>query len=243
MEAASSPATLSGKLWRNSLLVALANFSFFVVYMYFLDNGFTLSSFTKTFAGTANFLFAMSLSLSSVGYYFNFLDSKIVYRKYLGLLGYFSALAYSLLLLAVNPDRYFYGFFENFWSSDILLGLASMALFTGMALISNDQAMRFIGPLRWRSFLRWAGHTAFFLLVVRAVINNTEPIGVGEPEMWVQYLAHPDGLLPPRLLFSLVAMAVIFLRLSIEFDKWRKHKAPPAPPSSVQPVPPAPSSP
>ena len=219
--------SLSQKMWRSSLKIALGIEVFFIVYIAIYDLGFTFISFVKTFAGTANFLLALSLSLSSFGYFFDFLDSKVIYRKYLGLLGYFSALIYSLLLFVANPDRYWYGFRENFWSSDIVLGLLAMAIFTGMAVISNDRAMLWIGPKRWRHYLRF-GYLAFFLLVVRAALNESLPVGAdGIPEMWVSYLAHPDNVPPPRLLFSGVAMTVLFFRLAVEFDKWQKKRIAP----------------
>lgn len=212
-------AALTKKLWGHSLLFAVAVGAFFVVYVSILDGPFTLISFAKVMAGMANVLFALSLSLSSFGYFFNFLDSKVVYRKYLGLLGYFSALIYMLLLLVLRPERYGYGLPEFFWTSDILLGLSAMAIFTGMALISNDAAMIAIGPIRWRNLLR-LGYLAFFLLVLRAAMNESNPIGAdARPEYWGQYLQALDTLPPTRLLFSVVGITVIFFRLAVEFDK------------------------
>jgi DMSO/TMAO reductase YedYZ heme-binding membrane subunit len=212
--------------WLHSFYVAFGAALFYTVYVIIQDGYFDLVSFAKVMAGTANFLFAASFSLSGLGYYFNVLDSKVIYRKYLGLLGFFAALIYTLLLPVVRPDYYFYGFFDHLWSSDVLLGTTSIAIFTVMALISNNGAMQKIGPLRWRTILR-LGYVAFFLLVVRAVLNNENPIGAdARPEMWLQYFANPDGLPPVRLVFSVIAMAVIFFRLSIEFDKWRGRNHP-----------------
>lgn len=218
-------AAMTRKLWMNSLIIMLGVNGFFFLYVTLLDGPFTLISFAKVMAGTANFLFAASLSLSSFGYFFDFLDSKVVYRKYFGLLGYFSALAYTLLLPIVQPERYWYGFFENFWTSDFLLGLSAMGIFTMMAIISNDRAMLAIGPVRWRNLLR-LGYVAFFLLVVRAALNQGNAIGADlRPEMWGDYLRTFETLPPTRLLFSVVGITVVFLRLAVEFDKWRKRKA------------------
>lgn len=207
--------------------MALAVYLFFVLYIFLYDQGFTRFSFAKTFAGTANILLACSFALSSVGYFFDFLDSKVAYRKYLGLLGYFSAALYTMLVVFLRPERYFYGFFHNFWSSDILFGLTAMAILTGMALISNNRAMLWLGPERWRFYLRF-GYLAFFLLVLRAILNQSILIGADTvPEVWATYLSHPETLPPPRLLFSCVAMSVIFLRLGVEFDKrYRKPAVP-----------------
>ncbi len=216
--------SLETRLWKNTVLMAVPAFLFYAVYVTILDSGFHLTSFAKVIAGVSNLFLGISLSLSSFGYYFNFLDSKVVYRKYFGLVGYFAALFYCVLLAIVRPERYFFGFFENFFTSDILLGLLSMVIFTGMALISNNKAMLWIGPQRWRKYLRF-GFLAYFLLVVRAYLNNENPIGSEPiPEMWGLYLTNPEGLPPARLLFSVIAMAVIFFRLSLEVDKWRKKR-------------------
>lgn len=215
---------MTKKLWMNSFLIMFGVNGFFYLYVTLLDGPFTLVSFAKVMAGTANFLFAASLSLSSLGYFFDFLDSKVVYRKYFGLLGYFSALTYMLLLPILQPEHYWYGFFENFWTSDFLLGISAMAIFTMMTLISNDRAMMAIGPVRWRNLLR-LGYLAFFLLVIRAMMNESNAIGADlRPEMWGEYLRNFDTLPPPRLLFSIVGMSVVFLRLAVEFDKWRKRR-------------------
>lgn len=217
--------SLSKKMWGRSLAVAVGVYLFFVLYIFIYDQEFTLKSFAKTFAGTSNFLLAGSFVLSSLGYFFDFLDSKVVYRKYLGLLGYFSALIYTILVAYIRPEYYFFGFFDNFWSSDILLGSTAMTILTAMALISNERAMLWIGPERWRLSLRF-GYLAFFLLVLRAILNQSVLIGADTmPEMWVAYLSYPDTLPPPRLLFSCVAMSVIFLRLGVEFDKWYRKPA------------------
>lgn len=222
---------LERKLWGQSLGVALLVALFFVGYVTVLDGIFTWVSLAKVMAGTANFLFAMSLSLSSFAYFFNFLDSKVIYRKYLGLLGYFSALGYAFSLPILRPERYGYGLPEYFWTSDVILGLAAMGIFTMMALISNNRAMQWIGPGRWRSLLR-LGYLAFFLLVLRAVINESEPIGVdAHPEYWVSYLQSLDTLPPVRLLFSVVALTVLFFRLAVVFDLWQKRKQPTLPPT------------
>lgn len=223
-EAIDPKKAMTRKLWLHSILIAFGASGFYYLYVILLDGPFTLTSFAKVMAGTANFLFAASLSLSSFGYFFDFLDSKIVYRKYLGLLGYFAALTYALLLPVLRPDRYWYGIAENFWSSDILLGLSSMAVFTGMAFISNDRAMLIIGPGRWRNLLR-SGYLAFFLLVIRAAMNESNPIGADpRPEFWWHYLQTFETLPPPRLLFSIIGTSVVLFRLSVEFDKWRKRR-------------------
>lgn len=200
--------SLEARLWSSTALVTVLTFLFFLVYVWFLDAPFTLASLSKCVAGTSGLLLAYSLSLSSFGYYFDFLDTKIIYRKYFGLVGYFFALAYCFLLLILDPERYWYGFFENFWSADFVLGLAAMAILTVMALVSNNRALHILGAHRWRVILRF-GYLAFFLLVLRAVIL--------EGDMWHVWLVSGSGLPPVRLFLSFVALGVIFFRLSVLF--------------------------
>lgn len=224
-----TPGGMKQTLWRNSFIVAMGCFVFFFGYVSLIDRPLSGASWAKMFAGTANFLLAMSLSLSVFGYYFNFLDAKVTYRKYLGLIGYFSALIYSFSLPFLRPERYGPGLVDYFWTSDVLLGLAAMSIFTLMACISTDRMMIWIGPARWRALLR-LGYLAFFLLVVRAILGNTEPIGADpRPENWLLYFQTFDTLPPPRLLFSLVAIGVIFARLSVEFDKRQRQTVAPTP--------------
>lgn len=222
------------KLWKNSLWISFFTFLFFVGYVFILDGDLTLLSWSKVIAGTSGFLLAYSLSLSTIGYYFNFLDSKVIYRKYLGLMGYYFALFYSAMLLFVNPDRYFYGFFEHLGSGDFVFGLSAMAILTVMALISNNKALKFLGPVRWRAILR-LGYLAFFLLVVRGIIL--------EGDLWQAWLTSGSGLPPVRFLLSVVALFVIFSHYSIYFLEWWKkkhqkiHPDQPVPQENSQPAP------
>lgn len=208
-----STISLEMRLWRNTGFVAALTFLFFVGYVALLDKTFTLAAWSKCVAGTSGLLLAYSFSLSTLGYYFDFLDSKVIYRKYLGLAGYFFALLYCFMLLVINPDRYLFGFFDNLWSADFIFGLSAMAIFTIMAVISNNRLMRILGPIRWRKILR-LGYLAFFLLVLRAIVL--------EGDMWHTWLISGSGLPPVRLFLSFVALFVIFFRLSVVFSEWRK---------------------
>ncbi len=188
-------------------MLAFAFFNLFLVYVYFLGDSLTyLISWSKAVAGTSAVLLGMSLSLSSFGYYFDFLDRHIIYRKYFGLVGFWTALLYSIMLLFVNPARYFYGFFENLLSADFIFGLSAMIIFTFMAIISNNWAIRWLGSERWRFFLG-LGYVAYALLVIRAVFI--------EGHLWIEWLDTVNGLPPARLLISCYAVSVLLFRASV----------------------------
>jgi len=209
--------SLAGRMWTHSWLLTCALASLFVVYVYFLDGSLsTLLSWSKVVAGTSAMVLGISLSLGSMGYYFDFLDKQVLYRKYLGLVGFWLALFYSVMLLFVNPNRYFFGFFDNLGSADFVFGLAAMAIFTMMALISNVPMMKWLGPERWRSLLS-LGYVAYALLVIRAIFI--------EGEAWMLWWQTPDsGLAPARLVISVFAVAVLLLRLSVPISKLMHSK-------------------
>lgn len=204
-----------GRMWRESIFFGLLLFVAFVILTYVLDGKLILLTYSKALAGTSALLIGSSFALSGFCYYFDFLDTKIAYRKYLGLVGYYFAVLYSVSLLLVDPNRYFYGFFKNFWSTDILLGMISMAFFTYMAFISRVSAMKKMGPHRWRVALR-LGYVAWVLLVIRAYIL--------EQDLWKTWFATVHGSPPPRLLLSLFVVAVILFRISVEISKRFKRR-------------------
>ena len=200
------------RMWRHSLLLALGIFCFFFIYV-FIYNNFSFSPkliFPPVIAATAALMIGLSYAMSSLCYYFNFLDSKIAYRKYWGLTGYWLAVLYSLLLAFIFPDRYIFGFIKNFWTADILLGITAMTILTFMAVISQDWVMREMGAQRWRQALRF-GYLASFLFVIRAYIL--------EKDLWFTWLTGGGNLPPPRLLISIFTLVVIGLRASLEGSK------------------------
>lgn len=223
-----SQPSLAQKMWRTSWLLAFAVFNIFLVYVFFLDGSLsTLLSWSKAVAGTSAVLLGMSFSLSSFGYYFNFLDKQILYRKYLGLTGFWLALLYSVMLLFVNPARYFYGFFDNLGTADFVLGLSAMTIFTAMALISHNRAMQWIGPALWRQILG-LGYVAYALLVIRALFI--------EGDQWIKWWEAGSGLPPARLVISVLAVAVLLFRISVPVAKFFRSK------SEVLPAPEAPKT-
>lgn len=210
--------SLERRLWGRAGAVLAGAFALFIVYVRALDGPLTFASLAKGIAGTASIGLALSFALSSIGYYWDAFDRHVVLRKYFGLLGYFFAVLYAFCLWFIDPDFYFYGFFRNFWTPDIALGFFSLGILTIMALISHDKATRWLGPARWRVMLRF-GYLAYFLLVLRAIAV--------ESDLWEAWFRDPIVLPHVRLLLSLIAITVIFCRLSIIFSKYRNNRRTP----------------
>ncbi|MCX7996916.1 MAG: ferric reductase-like transmembrane domain-containing protein [Patescibacteria group bacterium] len=198
------------RLWGSSFAVAGLLYGFFLAYAAGLTGSISQLSLTMAFAGTGAILIGTSFALSGICYFFNFADRHIGYRKYLGLLGYYSALAYALLLIPLEPERYWSGWPQTVLQPDVQLGLTAMAILTLMALVSNTKAMQLLGPERWREILR-LGYVAYFLLVIRATYLDFE--------LWTAWFAQPVTLPPFRLTLSVFAILVILLRIAVSIHK------------------------
>ena len=203
------------QLWIHSFLFGIILFLLLSFYAYIQSAEYKLLEFSQAIATTAGIMISSSLGLSSFCYYFNVLDSKIKYRKYLGLIGFWLALLYSILLPVLDPDRYWYGLSTNFFTADILLGITAVGILAFMAVISNKKMMQAMGVELWRKALR-LGYVAIFLLVVRA--------GILESDSWMAWITSLDTLPPLRLLLSIYAVLVILMRISLEFSKKNKRK-------------------
>ncbi len=194
------------RLWRNSWLAAVI--VWIVSWLYQLAAGETVSWITlsKTLAGTAGVLIAASFALSGFSYYFDFLDTKLGYRKYLGLIGFYFAVLYSLFLIGLYPELYGWGLWSRLTEPEVLLGLAAMAILSLMAIISNQRLMVLLGPNLWRQILRF-GYLAMIFLVTRAYLL--------EGDLWHTWLINMNGLPPGRLVLSIICLAVIGLRATM----------------------------
>ncbi|MFW5703599.1 MAG: ferric reductase-like transmembrane domain-containing protein [Patescibacteria group bacterium] len=208
-----NPAEL--RLWSRSFYFSFLVFAFILLYSFAFYQDLHLLMLSKAVAGTAGFLIGCSLVLSSICYYFDVLDRKIGYRKYLGLLGFWYALLYAFMLLFLDTERYVSEFFDNLFTPDVILGISAMILLTFSAAISNKTMMMKIGPELWRKLLRLP-YLAYALLILRAIMI--------ERNDWIEWLVQMDTLPPPRLLLTLFAIMVIVLRTTIPIHKATHRK-------------------
>ncbi|HEX7017287.1 MAG TPA: ferric reductase-like transmembrane domain-containing protein [Patescibacteria group bacterium] len=201
-------------LWLSSILFSIVIFIVSLSYIFLVAGNLNLVVLSQTTALTGGILIGLSFVLSSLSYFFDFADSKLKYRKQLGLLGYYFAVAHSLSLIYRFPTTYV----ENFphWLTQLpnILGLAAMFILTYMAIISTEAGMRLSGTY-FRPLLR-TGYLAYAFLIIRAYLI--------EGEMWHQWAWSLDTWPPPRLLLTVFALNVIFWRLAMEVSLQLKKK-------------------
>lgn len=123
----------------------------------------------KSVADTAVVLIGLSMLISSLCYFWNAWDWSIVYRKYLGLVGFAYAVAHLLLswgpfLALTNAATWQQG---RMWPA--LTGLLALIIFAIMAAISNAFSARLLGGRNWRYVLR-TGYVALILVWFHVVL-------------------------------------------------------------------------
>jgi DMSO/TMAO reductase YedYZ heme-binding membrane subunit len=199
-------------MWVKTDIFGCAVFLIGLGYMYLYRGTIDTTVLSENLAFTGGILIGLSFALSGITFFYNFLDSKLKYRKYIGLLGYYFAVAYTVTLILRFPDRYWFQLASSFFTFEVQLGIAAMAILTFMAVISQNWAALRLGR-HWRPLLR-LGYLAYALLIIRAVIVE----GAG----WQLWAEKFETVPPPRLLLTLYALLVIALRLILEIALQKK---------------------
>ncbi len=192
-----------------------------MAYVWFYYGAISIASLSVALGATAAFMIGISYAMSGMGYYFDFLDAKVGYRKYFGLAGMLWAIMFCYSLMFVDPDHYFYGFFQNLGTTEFILGLLAMAILVFMVIISTPQGIKKIGPANWRLGLR-SGYLASAIFVVWATLVYGQT--------WNNWFdARPLSLPPLMMIATVFTVAVILFRGSIFLSQHfhRKLNLPP----------------
>ena len=214
-------------MWLRAILFGLISYALILTYGFFYAGQLAFAQFSEALAATGGFLIGSSFALSGMSYFFNFLDSDLRYRKYIGVCGYFFALAYSITLLIRFPEKYdlFHPVF--LLEAETVFGLVAMGILTLMAIVSANSVMKLLGPIVWRKILH-TGYFAYLLLIVRAYLV--------EHEVWSRWFSMFDTLPPPRLLLTIFAIGVLLLRFCMELSLRVNKKEPMKTVENVQPI-------
>lgn len=205
------------KYWLSSL--ALGAFIFALLLGYSLLAGQTLTLFlvNKVFALDAMIMIGLSYSFSGLGYFFNFVDKYVSYRKYIGLAGFYIVLAHFMFSIFVLSDVF--PFVTYYLSSKyinyFILGLSSLLILFMLTGISNTRAVRELGGKNWRRLLR-LGYIAYIFALLHYIDRSLS--------LWGYWLTNFDGLPPLSLLVTIFAMFVLWLRLALEASLYYDRK-------------------
>lgn len=188
----------------------------FVISAYYLLGGhsFSIKAINKILADTSFLLIGLSLVLSSLCYFFNFADKFIIYRKHLGIIGFF----YLLLHIFISLSNSKYGPFPDYYLTvqrfpSFIAALSATFIFLVMALISNRLSIQSLGPKIWKILLRF-GFLAYILTLYH--------FGVKNQNHFIRYLQSSDFVLPPMSLIIFIFGILVILLRAILFVKTRR---------------------
>ncbi len=194
----------------------------FSVFVLFLVLGYnflqmeilSLRVWNRSFADTGMFLIGMSFALSGLCYFFNFLDSKILYRRDLGLNGFYLVTVHGLYSFLFSKFIPWFKYFESDRLLAFVPAVISLLIFFGMALISNKYAANKLGGEKWRSMLR-LGYIAYILGAAHAILWGFDD--------WMEWFG--TSTLPPvSLIIAVVVGFVLLLRIALWLALKRKNQ-------------------
>ncbi|MCH7492815.1 hypothetical protein IID19_04515 [Patescibacteria group bacterium] len=202
-------------LWIRTILFSIVIFIIGGLYLYLRRGEFDLHIANKVFAITSLFLIGFSLSLSALCYFWNFLDTKIVYRKHLGVIGFAYALLHALTTFILLREEFPWPDWYSTEIISVLLGLAALIIFSGLAAISNRFSIMELGGRTWRRLLRYGGYTGFILVIIH--------FGLLKYKGWGRWFSSYDPWMPPLSLIAIIFVSlVLMLRLALAIALFRK---------------------
>ncbi len=203
-----TPRTHELQLWRDSWLVGGGLTMF--VFLYLLVFGALPADvlmLNQAFANAGMVMIGLSFALSGLCYFWDFVDTKIIYRKHLGLVGFWLIMIHGVITLAL-PNFPLAAFFSSENIVAFLAAVGATLILVMMALISNQVAVRELGGKRWRALLR-LGYLAYVFGIVHMAIKKYP--------VWSDWAAAgaASNMPPISLLVVLFAFVVIGLRLAL----------------------------
>lgn len=153
----------------NVLTLGLVIFGIFYLYLFWQGS---LNILNKAIADTSVILIGLSMLLTAICYFWDFADTKIIYRKHLGLIGFAFAVVHLLLSKQAFLKLLDYASWQNGAVKPVVAGLTATIIFTIMALISNNVATKQIGGIGWRRILRTGYFALFFVLAHVAFLKG-----------------------------------------------------------------------
>ena len=203
--------------WQQYFRVGLFGLVFFGLSYGYTSWLKTPNPLNKAVADTSIFLMGLSMLLSSICYFWDRFDTKIIYRKHLGLIGYAFAIAH--VVLSHSALRRL--IFAPNWSESapwaVLTGLLATGIFTIMAAISNRYMAKELGGRVWRTILR-TGYLAVILVWFHVVLLKSS--------YWMKWYQGGMKTLPSMsLLVSLFMVVVVVMRIRLWWALRSKQKA------------------
>lgn len=164
----------------------------------------------KSVADAAVVLIGFSMLLSSLCYFWNFVDSKIVYRKHLGLVGFAFAVTHIVLSFSALQSLFEVATWQKNAMWPMLTGALAMIIFSIMAAISNQFMATELGGKVWRGILR-TGYIGVVLVWAHVILLKAP--------RWLTWLQ--GGMKTPpstSIIISCFLAFVVLMRIALWFS-------------------------
>lgn len=202
-------------VWRRVFVFSLVVLVMVFAYQW-LDTGkASLRTWNKSYADGGMILIGLSFVLSSICYFWNFADTKIIYRKDLGMAGFYMVLVHGLYSMFLNSHTKWYEYFNQSNLLSVTFALGSIVIFAIMALNSNKFAVHELGGKNWRRVLR-TGYIAYIFALVHT--------GLQVSDEWIVWV-RTWGLPPLSMVVVAFGVLVILLRIILFFALLGKKEA------------------
>ena len=205
------------RLWIESILFSVGMLCCIVLYYFIRRGSLSTSLINRSLASEALVLIGLSFLLSSICFFFDKFDSYIIYRKYLGLTGFYAAVLHIFITVFLLQDRFPLNQWFGSHIQAFIPGLIAFVIFLVMALISNTAGAVLLGGKRWRMILRVGGYTAYFFLLLHTAFINYQG--------WVNWLTKPTTILPPFGLVAVIFMLLVYAARTLLWIALRKKYA------------------
>jgi DMSO/TMAO reductase YedYZ heme-binding membrane subunit len=201
------------QLWFRTFVFSVFVFTFGSLYLFSRRGNFDLYIANKVFATTALVLIGLSMALSGLCFFWDFVDTKIIYRKHLGLVGLLYAILHVIVTTTLLPHKFAFPEWIYIHKPSFIFGTIALAIFLIMAIMSRRHIINQLGGKTWRALLSYGGYTAFILVMAHFALLKYNG--------WIGWFRTREPFLPPLSLLEIIfATAVIILRIAL----WKKTR-------------------
>lgn len=153
-----------------ALAVAIPPYVVLSVYLFYRRGYYDLYIANKILAGVSTILFGLVLLIGVLSRYFSFPDRFVKYRKELGIVAFFLALAHGLVSFFWLPQKFPTALFLGTLNWSFIFGLVALVILLLTFFISNDQAMKTIGRKKWWRLQYLSVRLVFLLIILHVFI-------------------------------------------------------------------------
>ena len=183
------------------------------VYLFYRRGYYDLYIINKVFANIATVLFGIVLLIGPGSRLFSFPDRYVQYRKELGIVAFFLALAHGIVSFFFLPSKFSIQQFLGAGWYPFIFGLTATVALVAIFFISNDRAANAIGREKWWRLQFWGMRIVFALIFLHVFIMKWGG--------WIKWykieggkdLAHPEWP-GAGLLVAWFMVFVVFARLA-----------------------------